>query len=466
MATNETLDPEVLREIEPFQGIAVGGSGSDIVQSGQALQRVETPYTTAVAVQQPRSLTKVVKNVLEEARLARSAFYYKWSVKGSKRPIQGGSIDLARSIARNFGNVAVDIIEEPETMTHFKFKAVFIDLESGLNWPRLFRQRKGMNTGMADKERAEDIIFQIGQSKAQRNAVYQGVPGWLVDKAIEVAEQAEISGIKNEGIEIARIKVIDFFTQYGADEERIEAKLGKKSDKWMENDIADLRAIATAIKEGRVSIGEVFPQVEENKKEPPIKGTVDPLERPKEPPKKAGRPKGSTSKQPDSGKTNILSPQWESWRREWINLRNIVTFKEYFESALDMIYSAPSELRMRFAEKFQSIFSMELPGDLNSAQILIQSGYKTYENPEGESEGEQEKTDPELPEGAQRGEDIEALINSDMWAALQDRKGKFPQFYLRVTRGQTPKTIAEVEAVINEIDFMAAGDQGPGIPGA
>ena len=388
MAKNETLDAQVLGEIQPFQGSPV--AGSEIIQAGGVLQKVETQYTTAVAVQKPRSLTTVVKNVLEEARLARSAFYYKWSVKGSKRPIQGGSIDLARSIARNFGNVAVDIIEEPETVTHFKFKAVFIDLESGLNWPRLFRQRKGMNTGMADKERAEDIIFQIGQSKAQRNAVFQGVPGWLVDKAIEVAEQAEVDGIKHEGIEIARIKVINFFTQYGTDQDRIEAKIGKKADKWTEVDIADLRASATAIKEGRTSVDEIFPKIEE-KKETTQKDVKKKDEKKADTKKRAGRPKGSTKKKDDA---------------------------------------------------------------------------KTPEKPEGEDKGGDEKTASGASQAAASGQDIEDLINSDLWAALQDRKGKFPQFYLRVTRGQTPATIDEVEQVINEIDFMAEGDKGSGIPGA
>jgi hypothetical protein len=373
---NETLDQNALNQIQPFQGLEV--RGSELVEAGQVVQKVETPYTTAVAVQKPRSLTTVVKNVLEEARLARSAFYYKWTVKGSSRPIQGGSIDLARSIARNFGNVAVDIIEEPESVTHFKFKAVFIDLESGLNWPRLFRQRKEMNTGMRDKGRAEDIIFQIGQSKAQRNAVFQGVPGWLVDKAIETAEEAEISGIKHEGIDIARIKVLEFFAQYGADQDRIEAKIGKKVGKWTERDIADLRAAATAIKEGRTSVNEIFPQVEEEKKESPAE-------------KKKSAKKSTSKKKPTPKK-------------------------------------------------------------------------KPPKKDEGDDKGGGEKGDPDTSGAAAKGQQIEDLVSSDLWGEMQELKGKYPQFYLRVTRGQTPANAEEVRVVIDEINLMAKGADGSGIP--
>jgi hypothetical protein len=389
------LDAEILGGIQPFQGSPADRlGGMDVVQSGGVMQKVETAYTTAVAVQKPRSLTTVVKNVLEEAKLAKSAFYFKWPVKnrstGRTSIVQGGSIDLARSIARNFGNVAVDIIEEPETLTHYKFKAVFIDLETGLNWPRLFKQRKSQKTGMADTERAEDIIFQIGQSKAQRNAVFQGVPGWLVDKAIEVAEQAEVQGIKDEGIEIARVKVLDFFAGYGVDQDRIELKLGKKVEKWIDKDIADLRASATAIKEGRTSVAEMFPQVKDEKPdEKPAEPKKD--KKTKKTKKKPGRPKGSKKKDP---------------------------------------------------------------------------GGDEPEKVEGDDKGGDEKTDPDPSQHDLTGQNIEDLINSDIWHTLQERKAKFPQYYLRVTRGQTPGTIEEVEAVIEGIDQMIDAERGPGVPGA
>lgn len=367
------------------------------------MQRVETQYTTAVTVQKPRSLTTVVKNVLEEARLAKSAFYYKWSVRGSSRPIQGGSIDLARSIARNFGNVAVDIHEEPETVTHFRFKAVFIDLESGLNWPRLFRQRKGQDTGMKDKERAEDIIYQIGQSKAQRNAVFQGVPGWLVDKAIEIAEESEIKGIKDEGIEIARVKVIGFFTQYGADQDRIEAKLGKPVEKWTEKDIADLRASATAIKEGRTSVNEIFPQVDE-KKEPPIKAEKKKDEKTEKKEKKRGRPKGP-------------------------------------------------------AKKKEALSAAEI------SKVVLGDDAETLEKTEGDDKGETEKVASEGNDKALSGDAVEDLLNSEIWLELQEIKNKYPSSYLRVTRGQTPKTNSEVRTVIDEIMLMVNQDQQGPPPG-
>lgn len=289
----ESLELELLDSIKPFSTPLQ--SVQDI--QGQALQQTKTAYVTAVKVQEPRSIAKVTKNVLQEAKLAGSSFYYRWEVKnktGRKSIVQGPSIDLTMCIARNYGNCALDI-EVQETLTHYLFKGVFIDLESGFTVPRLYRQRKRQDIGSGyGDERAEDIVFQIGQSKAQRNAIDKAAPGWLIDQAIEEARQAEINKIKPENLHIARSRVLDFFATYGITQERIEAKLERKADLWTPEDIADLRASSTGLKEGRIGPDELFPQIKSEEKEKPepdpvIKDKISKAkEKPSEDPKTNG----------------------------------------------------------------------------------------------------------------------------------------------------------------------------------
>ncbi len=256
--TAEKLDQETIEGITPYSG--------ELVPLPQAVptvpvQRVQSQYTTAVAVQKPRQLTVVTNNVLKEAELAGAAFYFRWEVwnKAKKKmvPIQGGSIDLAMCIARNYGNCVIDIDVE-ELPSHWVFRAVFIDLETGFSFPRVYRQRRTQDLGKMDDDRAQDMTFQIGQSKAQRNAVLKAVPGWLIDQAIEVARTAEIGKIKTENIVLARAKVVDFFDKYGVEVEALEVKTGRAADMWTAEDIAYFRSTATAIKEGQVSAKEVF----------------------------------------------------------------------------------------------------------------------------------------------------------------------------------------------------------------
>lgn len=269
------LDPEIMDKIVPFSGTREEMSPSQqLIADGGALQKVETKYTTAVAVQKPRSISRVSANVLEEAKLAGTSFYYRWEVwdktKGRKVPIQGPSIDLAMCIARNYGNCAIDV-QMNETLTHYIFKGVFIDLETGFTVPRLFRQRKSQSlSDKMDRERQEDIVFQIGQSKAQRNAIVKAAPGWLVDQAIQEAERSELAKIKPENIALARARVLEFFGKHGADQESIEKSIGRPADKWTAQDIVNLRASATALQEGRVSVQELFEAKEpENTKPDP-----------------------------------------------------------------------------------------------------------------------------------------------------------------------------------------------------
>lgn len=299
----EILNAEVLDSIKSFSGTPEEMTpGERILSEGKALQRVQTQYTTAVAVQKPRSIAKVTANVLAESKLAGAAFYYRWMVKGKdgeKKPVQGPSIDLAMCIARNYGNCVVDI-EGTETPTHYMFKGVFIDLETGFTVPRLYRQRKkqDMGKGYGD-DRAEDLVFQIGQSKAQRNAITKAAPGWLVDQAIEEARQAEINKIKPENLHVARGKVLDFFASYGVTQDRIEAERGRPADQWTAEDLADLRGSATALKEGRIGPDELFPEdhtipdpdsVKEPPANPPRGRKPGSKNKPKEPPPVADTP--------------------------------------------------------------------------------------------------------------------------------------------------------------------------------
>jgi cell division septation protein DedD len=260
----ETLEAEVLDSIQPFTGTPVANNVADqVILSGGAMQQTKTAYTTAVAVQQPRSIAKIANNVLEEARLAGKSFYYRWTVKnkdGSKSIVQGASIDLAMALCRHYGNCVVDV-DASETATHYMMKGIFIDLESGFTCPRLFRQRKGQGIGMKDKDRQEDIVFQIGQSKAIRNAVIKAMPEWLIERAIEVATEAELNKAKKENPYLARQKVIEFFGQYGVTPDRIEAERKRPIDQWTPDDIVDLRGMASALKERRIGPEELFPPV-------------------------------------------------------------------------------------------------------------------------------------------------------------------------------------------------------------
>lgn len=259
---DEAKTPEIIKN-----------AGSNIVEQGGAMMQVSTGFSTAVAVQKPRNRMAIVKMCEEEAAIAGDEFYYGWTVKnkdGSKSLVEGPGVGLAQAAARNWGNCAVMMGVE-EFPDHYIFTPTFVDLETGFNLQRAFRQNKGQDIGKFDKDRAEDIKFQIGQSKATRNVILNSLPNWLINKMMAVAKQNIIEKIQKEGLDSAKSRVLAFFARYDIDVARIEAKIKKVAARWNAEDIALLSGAMKTLADGAESAEELFPPLEEKKLEDTVK---------------------------------------------------------------------------------------------------------------------------------------------------------------------------------------------------
>jgi hypothetical protein len=228
---------------------------------GRAIQRTQSQYTTAIAVQRQRDLAEVQQAVLKEASLSGKGFFYSMRFKTKKEPfyeiIEGPSIDGAMILVRNFMNCVVDVELEGEGPMHWIFRASFVDLESGFTESRLFRQRKNEAHGGMDNDRLLDIAFQIGQSKAQRNVIVKSMPEWLVSAAMQKAKEGAAKAYSN--LRQAVPAMISKFARLGVPQAKLEARLGIPSTAWTANDLVTLAAIGNAIKDGQSSVEAEFP---------------------------------------------------------------------------------------------------------------------------------------------------------------------------------------------------------------
>lgn len=242
-------------------------SNPDYLDRG--LMRTQSSYTTSMQVLKPRNLNYVEKKCLEEAAIAGEEFIYQWPVKkkqpdGSykKEQLIGLSVGAALAIARNMGNNAIDVQVE-ERHDCYIFYGAYIDLETGFNLRRAFRQRKEQKIGDQYKEdgRAEDIVFQIGQSKAIRNVALNAAPSWLTKKIQEsalksFADKVEKDPAKYKGMcfNIAKKLFIPL--------ERIELKFGKETGWDVRKIITCLTELRT-IEDGYADAENTFPTAEE-----------------------------------------------------------------------------------------------------------------------------------------------------------------------------------------------------------
>jgi hypothetical protein len=234
-------------------------SPDGIIGTGRALQRVQSGYTTAIAVQRPRTIEKLQKDVLKEAELAADSFFYSWTTKnkdGSRGLVEGISIEGALILVRNWGNCATDVWLDEDGPMHWVIGAAFIDHETGYTGKRLFRQRKAQNLGKYDVDRAQDIVFQIGQSKAIRNVVLNSMPGYLKDRAIEKAKEAAESSIKDLPKFIA--DWVSWFGKGKVSEPMLIWKIGCPINEWTKREAVMLRALAKAIIDRQTTIRDEF----------------------------------------------------------------------------------------------------------------------------------------------------------------------------------------------------------------
>ena len=235
-------------------------SAPELSETPAGMLRTQTQYSTAVQVIRPRNLQLVERKCLEEAAIAGDSFYYSWMQGGE--PIEGLTIGAALAMARNFGNCVVECRIEEQAGSYI-FYGAFIDLETGFNLVRPFRQNKqspkkkdGSDTYKG--ERGNDIIFQIGASKAIRNAAFNAMPRWLAEKVMETAKENVIEKIKGMGIEKAKGMITKKAAALGIDISRIEKTYGKEAS-WDIEKIVQLSSALRAIEDGVEKAETIFP---------------------------------------------------------------------------------------------------------------------------------------------------------------------------------------------------------------
>lgn len=240
---------------------------------GKALVKAGTEFATAVFVQKPRNLDKVLEDIKRECEFGGDSFYYSWTLKRGKsigKKIEGGTIGLAIALARIWGNTATPITVV-ETEDCWMFTATFIDLETGFTNQRLFRyDRTGDLPGQYEDARKENIKFEIGQSKAKRNAILSSLPVWLVDGAVKLAKQSVMRNISKEGLAKATKRIVEFFAEHNIPDKLLVNYIGQPKASWTAETIAHLQGIQKSIEDKQVSPEEVRADMVEKEKEEPI----------------------------------------------------------------------------------------------------------------------------------------------------------------------------------------------------
>src|SRR6185312_9206319 len=215
-----------------------------------------------------RDEARILQKLAALAAAAGTDWYYRFPVKNKRENstnwVEGPSIKLANDVARIYGNCDVDVrvIDLGET---WLFYARFTDFETGYSLTRPFQQRKSQGSMRTDNDRALDIAFQIGTSKAIRNVVTNALQTFA-DYAFEEARQSLVNKIQGN-LAGWRDRTVDGLKKMPVELVRVELVVGRSVKDWLAPDIARVIAMMKAIADGMATVDETFP--EPGKKEQP-----------------------------------------------------------------------------------------------------------------------------------------------------------------------------------------------------
>lgn len=250
---------EITEEIEADESMAI------------ALSRAEINQQIATAKTYPRSVERVVRNILTLATLdEETAEECIYALPRGGKPIKGPSARLAEIIVSQWGNcrVASRVVHVDKTDKFVEAEGVFHDLETNMARRALVRRRISDKYG---RLLSDDMIIVTGNaacSIAARNAILAGVPRGVWRKAYDQCEKV-IAGT-SETLVVTREKTMKAFAAFGVTPERVCAAIGVAglADIGVEH-IPTLRGMYSALKNGEATVEEMFAETADTAKPKP-----------------------------------------------------------------------------------------------------------------------------------------------------------------------------------------------------
>lgn len=236
----------------------------------QLISKAEIDQQIATAKQYPRSIKHFISTGIELATLdeqtAEDCIYAlprtetdPITGKKEKKTIEGPSARLAEIAHHAWGNCIAGARVLDDRGEFVTAQGVFHDLET--NSKVSFEVRRRITTRRGDRYSA-DMIGVTGNAAASialRNAVFKGIPKAFWSKIYEAARKV-VAG-DSETLVNRRGKAVAHMQKLGVTVEMIIETLGVQSLEDIGLDhLVTLRGIATAIKEGEVTVEEAFPK--------------------------------------------------------------------------------------------------------------------------------------------------------------------------------------------------------------
>jgi hypothetical protein len=250
-------------DIQPYLTPSRVGQGTAVEQS-RAVAEVQA--AVIVAQQCPRSIDRAVRDMQRscaQRSLAERAFF-RYSRGGSQ--ISGPSVQLARELARCFGNTQYGIVElrRDDGFGQSEMLAFAWDLETNTRSSTTFIVPHIRDTRDGAKQLTDmrDIYENNANNGARRlrEMIFAILPGWYTEDAVAGCYKTLAADDRDGSTEADRIaRAIEMFAGLGITAGQLEQKLGAPSARWSPHDLAQLRVIFRSLERGEIRREDEFP---------------------------------------------------------------------------------------------------------------------------------------------------------------------------------------------------------------
>ncbi len=230
----------------------------------EARQLSEIRGKIVLAKQFPRDSQGSLQRILfecENPKLAEQAVY---SYPRGDSEVTGPSIRLAEVIANNWGNLLTGVTELDNRPSiggapgESVVKAFAWDMETNYSDEKIFtikhwRSTKKGGYAITDPRDIYEMVANNG-ARRKRACIFAVIPTYLVDAAVERCKEVLEENIAKGDIGKAREKMLEAFLKLDdyITKDRLEEKIGKDFDKFSAKDVARLKHLYSAIKDGFV----------------------------------------------------------------------------------------------------------------------------------------------------------------------------------------------------------------------
>lgn len=223
------------------------------VSAQEAMAQREIEGAIMVAQRFPRNEDTAFERVMRSCERYRFAELARYSFPRGGQQVEGPSVNLAREIARCWGNIryGVDVIHDDADSRTIRAWAWDVQTNTRRSQDATFRKlmfRKGKGWVAPDERDLREVTNKHGET-AVRNCLLHLVPPDLVDDAMVACKETMRKDAAKDPDE-ARKKLIRAFQHVGVTVEDLEMYLGHPVRQVTAEEIADLRGVWSSISDG------------------------------------------------------------------------------------------------------------------------------------------------------------------------------------------------------------------------